>query len=75
MARALEFSPEIERDVRFVEETAADELIDAAAARLEAGGDARRLLAAAGLAVSRSTELPPDHHGGPIHPVSGLHAS
>ncbi len=26
------------------------------------------------LAVSRSTELPRDHHGGPVHPVSGAYS-
>lgn len=31
-------------------------------------------MAAAALAVSRSTEIPSNHHGGPVHPVSGAHA-
>ena len=32
-------------------------------------------MTAAALAVSRSCELPRDHHGGPIHPIAGIHAT
>jgi len=63
-----------ERQVRFIEETEPGGIIDATIEKLRVGHSAESLLAAAGIAVSRSTELPPDHHGGPIHPVAGLHA-
>ncbi len=32
------------------------------------------MLLASGLAVVRSSDLPPGHHGGPLHPLAGLHA-
>src|SRR5438046_10212738 len=32
------------------------------------------MLLASALAVVRSSDLPPGHHGGPLHPVAGLHA-
>ncbi len=73
MRRIVEMSPEIEADVRFVEDTDAALIVPATLRRLRDGVAPERLLRAAALAVSRSTELPPDHHGGPVHPVCGLH--
>ena len=32
------------------------------------------MLTASALAVTRSSDLPPGHHGGPLHPLVGLHA-
>jgi hypothetical protein len=32
------------------------------------------MLTASALAVTRSADLPPGHHGGPLHPLAGLHA-
>src|SRR3989454_6247773 len=32
------------------------------------------MLLASALAVVRSSDLPPGHHGGPLHPLAGLHA-
>jgi len=74
MVRLVSFDPATEERVRFVEETPRDEIVARTVARLDAGEDPRALVAAAALAVSRSTELPVDHHGGPIHPVAGIHA-
>ena len=74
MAGLVTFAEPTERLVRFVEETPPDSIVAAACARLRAGESPRDMLAAAGLAVSRSTELPPSHHGGPVHPVAGLQA-
>jgi len=34
----------------------------------------RDMLLASALAVVRSSDLPPGHHGGPLHPLAGLHA-
>ncbi len=32
------------------------------------------MLTAAALAVTRSSDIPPGHHGGPLHPLVGIHA-
>jgi hypothetical protein len=74
MMRPLEFDPETEAAVRFVEDTDPAEIVAGTVERLRAGETRESLIRAAALAVTRSTELPPDHHGGPIHPVAGLHA-
>jgi hypothetical protein len=74
MVRLVEFDDVTEERVRFIEETPRGEIVERTLARLAAGDDAEALVAAAGLAVSRSAELPADHHGGPVHPVSGIHA-
>jgi hypothetical protein len=64
----------IEPLVHFVEETDPDEMLSATIAKLQAGVSSRDLLAGAALAVARSTDLPPGHHGGPVHPIAGIHA-
>ena len=74
MATAVELPETMEAAVRFVEATPPAHIVEETIARLDAGGAATELLAASALAVSRSTELPADHHGGPVHPVSGVHA-
>jgi hypothetical protein len=73
MRSVVELKPEIEAEVRFVEDTAPAAIIPVTLKRLREGAKPERLLAAAALAVSRSTELPPDHHGGPVHPICGVH--
>ncbi len=74
MLRPLQFDPETEAAVRFVEDTEPAKIVTETVARLRAGQTPVSLMRAAALAVSRSTELPADHHGGPVHPVAGLHA-
>ena len=74
MAVPVELPRAMEASVRFVEETPPEQLVEATLSRLKGGESSRELLAACALAVSRSTELPADHHGGPVHPVSGIHA-
>ncbi len=74
MAVAVELPGTMEAAVRFVETTPPARIVEETIARLDAGHAADELLAASALAVSRSTELPADHHGGPVHPVSGVHA-
>lgn len=74
MAMAVELPGTMETAVRFVETTPPARIVEETIARLDAGAAANELLAAGALAVSRSTELPADHHGGPVHPVSGVHA-
>ena len=71
MRTAVTLPEPVEAQVRFVEETEPDEIIGATVARLRDGATPRDLVRAAVLAVSRSTELPREHHGGPVHPVSG----
>ena len=75
MVRLVEFEEPAASLVRLIEDTAPEEVIGAAIKQLREGADPGDLLAAAGLAVSCSTELPPGHHGGPVHPVSGLYAA
>ena len=74
MASAVELPGTMESAVQFVEATPPTRIVEETLARLDAGDTATELLAASALAVSRSTELPADHHGGPVHPVSGVHA-
>ena len=74
MAMAVQLPEMMEAAVRFVEATPPERIVEETISRLDAGAAADELLAAGALAVSRSTELPADHHGGPVHPVSGVHA-
>jgi hypothetical protein len=60
--------------VEFIEDTDPNEILAATLAKLKGGVSKREMLAASAIAVTRSTELPPGHHGGPVHPLSGLHA-
>ena len=71
MRAAVTLPEPVESEVRFVEDTAPEDIVGATVARIREGATARDLVRAAVLAVSRSTELPRDHHGGPVHPVSG----
>ena len=42
--------------------------------KLRAGVPTQTMLTASALAVARSSDLPPGHHGGPLHPLAGLYA-
>ncbi len=75
MVALVEFPREMEQRVRFIEDTTPDHIAEATLEKLRKGDRPELLIAAAGLAVSRSSELPTHHHGGPVHPVAGLHAS
>src|SRR5438105_4352309 len=74
MARPVAYPEPIEPLVRFVEETAPEHIVARTHDRLAAGTPVRDMLLASALAVVRSSDLPPGHHGGPLHPLSGLHA-
>ena len=74
MFRPVEFAVEVEDRVRFVEETDPSEIVEAVYAKLQAGTSGLDLVTASTLAVVRSTEVPPQHHGGPLHPVCGVRA-
>lgn len=60
--------------VAFVEDTPPEAIIGETIRRLRDGTAPRDLLAAAAVAISRGTEIPFDHHGGPLHMVTGLRA-
>ena len=74
MHARVRYPDSIEPLVQFIETTPPDEIIDRTLEKLRAGTDARTMLTASALAVVRSSDLPPGHHGGPLHPLAGLHA-
>src|SRR6266481_1708359 len=74
MAQRVVYPAHIEPLVRFVEETHPDRIVAATHDKLAAGTSVKEMLLASGLAVVRSSDLPPGHHGGPLHPLAGLHA-
>ena len=74
MPTRVRFSDAIEPLVQFIEETPPSEIVDQTLAKLRAGVPIKTMLTASALAVTRSSDLPPGHHGGPLHPLVGLHA-
>ena len=74
MPERVRFSDTIEPLVQFVEEAPKEEILDRTLDKLRAGLPIRSMLTASALAVTRSSDLPPGHHGGPLHPLAGLHA-
>ena len=74
MFQAVTFREEVESLVRFIEETDPAEIVEKSYAKLAGGLAPADLITASGLAVVRSTELPAQHHGGPLHPVCGMQA-
>src|SRR5712691_4288764 len=74
MAQRVLYPDHIEPLVRFVEETTPEHIVARAHDKLAAGTSVKDMLLASGLAVVRSSDLPPGHHGGPLHPLAGLHA-
>jgi hypothetical protein len=74
MAQRVAYPDHIEPLVQFVEETAPERIVARAHDKLAAGTSVKDMLLASALAVVRSSDLPPGHHGGPLHPLAGLHA-
>src|SRR2546429_4000722 len=74
MARPVAYPEPIEPLVRFVEDTAPEHIVARTHDKLAAGTPVKEMLLASALAVVRSSDLPPGHHGGPLHPLAGLHA-
>src|SRR5215831_11977624 len=74
MAQRVRYPDHIEPLVEFVEETTPDRIVAATHEKLSNGTTVRDMLLASALAVVRSSDLPPGHHGGPLHPLCGLHA-
>lgn len=74
MPKRVQFADEIEPLVQFIEDTPPTEIVDRTLEKLRAGVPTQTMLTASALAVTRSSDLPPGHHGGPLHPLAGLHA-
>jgi len=74
MLNRVQYSDAIEPLVQFIEETSPADILDGALEKLRAGVSTQTMLTASALAVTRSTEMPPGHHGGPLHPLAGLYA-
>jgi hypothetical protein len=74
MPQRVQYSDDIEPLVQFIEDTPPSEILDRTLAKLRAGVPTQTMLTASALAVTRSTEMPPGHHGGPLHPLAGLYA-
>jgi hypothetical protein len=74
MPKRIQYSDTIEPLVQFIEDTPPSEVVDRTLEKLRAGVPTQTMLTASALAVTRSTEMPPGHHGGPLHPLAGLYA-
>jgi len=72
MPDRIRFPETIEPLVRMIEETPPEAIVDRTLAALRGGTDVDTMLMASALAVTRSSDLPPGHHGGPLHPLAGL---
>jgi len=74
MPNRVQYAADIEPLVRFIEETPRSKIVDLTLEKLRAGVSTDTMLKASALAVARSSDLPPGHHGGPLHPLAGLYA-
>src|ERR1700756_2292912 len=74
MPQRVQYPDAIEPLVQFIEDTSPNEIVDRTMDKLRAGVSTQTMLTASALAVTRSTEMPPGHHGGPLHPLAGLYA-
>src|SRR5438874_13293735 len=74
MLNRVQYPDVIEPLVQFIEETSPDEIVDRTLEKLRAGVSTQTMLTASALAVTRSTDMPAGHHGGPLHPLAGLYA-
>jgi hypothetical protein len=74
MFQRITFSAEIEPLVQLIEDTPPDRVVAETVRLLRSGVAETAMATAAALAVSRSSELPFVHHGGPLHPVAALPA-
>ena len=73
MSGLLRLPETVEALVMLVEQTPPERIVEETLDILRAGTPPCTMLTASALAVSRASELPADHHGGPVHPVSGIH--
>ena len=70
----VQYPADIEPLVQFIEDTPPMDIIDETLQKLRDGVPTEAMLTASALAVTRSSDLPPGHHGGPLHPLAGLYA-
>ena len=70
----VQYADDIEPLVQFIEDTPPSEIVDRTLEKLRAGLPIKTMLTASALAVTRSADLPPGHHGGPLHPLAGMYA-
>jgi len=70
----VQYPADIEPLVQFIEDTPPVDIIDKTLEKLRAGVPIQTMLTASALAVTRSSDIPPGHHGGPLHPLAGLYA-
>jgi hypothetical protein len=70
----IRFSDAIEPLVQFIEDTPPSEILNRTLDKLRGGVPPQTMLTASVLAVTRSTDMPPGHHGGPLHPLAGVYA-
>src|SRR5436305_14992194 len=73
MPQRVQYSADIEPLVQFIEDTPPAEILDRTLEKLRAGVAIPTMLMASALAVTRSTEMPPGHHGGPLHRLPALY--
>jgi len=80
MYTSVQYPDTIEPQVQFIEETAPEDIVEKTIEKLHAGVSIKEMCTASALAVVRSSEMPFfvngqwGHHGGHMHPVSGIHA-
>ena len=74
MPQRVQYPAAIEPLVQFIEDTPPAEILDRTLEKLRDGVPTETMLTASALAVTRSSDLPPGHHGGPLHPLAGLYA-
>lgn len=80
MYTSVQYPDTIEPQVQFIEETDPEDIVEKTIEKLHAGVSIKEMCTASALAVIRSSEMPFfvngqwGHHGGHMHPVSGIHA-
>jgi hypothetical protein len=74
LPQRVRYPDHIEPLVQFIEDTPPSEILDRTLDKLRSGVPTSAMLEASALAVTRSSDLPPGHHGGPLQPLAGLYA-
>jgi hypothetical protein len=67
------FPPSIEPLVRLIEDSPREDFVRTICKTIGDGREPDEVLLASGLAVVRSCDIPPVHHGGSVHPFCGLY--
>src|SRR3954462_13174547 len=74
LPQRVRYPDSIEPLVQFIEDTPPSEILDRTLETLRSGVPTEVMLEASALAWTRSSDLPPGHHGGPLHPLAGFYA-